>query len=130
MSTDLNAIHDDERKHLVKRVLELAGTNMRRKGWWGKDSLGKRRWSHKNHSECECAALHIYRAAQELFGAGFTEPDGLVAYEGALKTFASVIPPNEEVRDDFFQIASWNDVPSRHVATVKRAFDRAIAKVA
>lgn len=123
MSTDLNAIHEAEHKHLVKRVLELAARKLRTDGWWGFDAEGEQKFSHKNRIGCKCAALQINEACIEL---GVDNP----TRDAANTTFASVIKSPTDDNDPFWQIARWNDVPTRHVATVKRAFDRAIARVA
>lgn len=115
-----------------QEVLERAYERIITFGWWGKDGLSRRKFSHKNPDDnCKCLALHIDSAAFELLGGGPWSLEKADLVKRSLLIAAKVVNPKEiERRGPFGAIAAWNDAPSRHVATVKRALKRAIKAAA
>lgn len=117
----------------VKDVLERTYERINEFGWWGNDERKRRKYSHKRPSdECKCLALHIDSAVDDLGGdpyRSWTTAEYRMRME-ALATMASVIKSPVATDSPFHMIVAWNDVPTRHVATVKRALKRAIAKAA
>lgn len=121
----------------TKDVLERAYSNLLQRGWWG---IGKDKavfYARKNRIDCRCAGLHILDATIELLGDGemFT-PRADALMEDACQALINVTsykPKAQALRSKptwFSHVTRWNDTPNRHVATVKRAFVRAIKKAA
>lgn len=119
----------------AKDVLERTYERIVTFGWWGKKgNYAGRKYSHKDgatNDECKCLALHIDQAVIDLIGE-YTTSEHFDLRDDAMLTMANivVVGKRNDKYTSFGTIAKWNDRPTRHVATVKRAVKRAIKQAA